>query len=174
MGIFDIVLLVIFFGFVGAGFYFGIVHTLGALIGVVVGVMAAGALYEKVAPFLQFFMLKPEVAKVLAFILIFVITSRLIGWVVHMFDQGFKIIKIIPFASSINRLAGALFGFLEAALVIGTILYVTSHFQVSPYLNDAISNSAFAGLLMKIASILTPLIPAAIKGHVPITIPLPG
>jgi uncharacterized membrane protein required for colicin V production len=168
MPILDIVLLIIFFGFVGAGFYFGLIHTLGALLGVVVGVMAAGSLYDKVAPFLQFFLLKEEVAKVLAFIVVFLVTSRLIGWMVHMIDQGFKIIRFIPFASSANRLAGALLGFVEGALVLGVILFVMSHFQVSPAINEAIDKSRFAGLLITIAKVVTPLIPAAIKFRVPL------
>lgn len=163
MGILDIILLVLFFGFVGAGFYFGVIHTLGALLGVVVGVTLAGSLYDKIAPFFQFFALKEEVARVLAFIVVFVVVSRLVGYMVHMFDQGFKIIRFIPFASSANRLAGALLGFAEGALVLGTILFVASHFQLSPAINDAIDQSKFAGLLMTISKILTPLIPVAIK-----------
>lgn len=163
MGTFDIVLLVIFFGFVGAGFWFGLIHTLGALIGVVVGIIAAGSLYDQVAPFFEFFMLKPEVARVIAFIVVFIVVSRVIGFMVHMFDKGFKIIKFIPFASSINRLGGALLGFLEAALVLGTVLFIASHFQISPYINEAIDNSAFAGLLMTIAKIVTPLVPDVLK-----------
>jgi uncharacterized membrane protein required for colicin V production len=163
MPILDIILLVVFFGFVGAGFYFGLIHTLGALLGVVVGVLAAGNLYDKISPFFQFFMLRPEVAKVLAFCLTLLVTSRLIGYMIHMLDQGFKIIRFIPFASSANRLAGALFGFAEGALVLGTILFVTSQFQLSPVITNAIDQSKFAGLLMTIAKILTPLIPIAIK-----------
>ncbi|MBU0597904.1 CvpA family protein [Patescibacteria group bacterium] len=163
MGTFDIILLLLFFGFVGAGFYFGLIHTLGALAGVVVGVIAAGSLYNEITPFLQLFMLKESVAQVLSFIIIFLVVSRVIGYMVHMFDKGFKIIKFIPFASSINRLGGGLIGFFEATLVLGTILYVASQFQLSPYLDQAIANSAFAGLLMTIASILTPLLPGVFK-----------
>ena len=163
MGTFDIILLVIFFGFVGAGFYFGLIHTLGALIGVVVGIIAAGSLFDQVVPFFEFFMLKPEVARVIAFIVVFLVVSRLIGFVVHSLDKGFKIIRFIPFASSINRLGGALVGFLEAALVLGTILFVASHFEISPFINQAIDNSAFAGLLMTIAKIVTPLVPDTLK-----------
>lgn len=177
MAIIDIILLVLFFGFVGAGFYFGIIHTLGAVIGAFVGVIAAGNLYTQVAPFFQFFMLKEPVAKVLAFIIIFIITSRLIGYVVHMLDQGFKIIRFIPFASSANHLAGAAMGFVEGALVLGTILFVMSHFQISPGLDAAIANSRFADLLMTIAKVVTPLVPAALKytnqytNQLPVNIP---
>ncbi len=163
MATFDIILLIIFFGFVGAGFYFGLIHTLGAIVGVVIGVIAAGELYVEVTPFLQFFGFKEEAARVISFVVIFLAVSRLFGYIVHKFDQGFKIIRFIPFASSINRLGGALLGFFEAALVIGTILFVASSFQLSPEINQAIDNSAFAGLLMTIAGIVTPLIPDVLK-----------
>ncbi|MFH0804579.1 MAG: CvpA family protein [Patescibacteria group bacterium] len=166
MAIFDIVLVVLFFGFVGAGFYFGFIHTLGAVIGTVVGVLVASNFYGAIAPFFQFFMLKEGVANTLAFIIIFLLVSRLVGYLAHLFDQGFKIIRFIPFASSANRLAGALFGFFEATLVLGTILFVTSQFQISPAVNAAIDSSAFAGLLMTIAQILTPLIPESLKVRV--------
>lgn len=163
MGTFDIALLVIFFGFVGAGFYFGLIHTLGAILGVVIGVVVAGNLYTQVAPFFEFLLLKPEVAKVLAFILIFLVVARGIGYVVYTFDKGFKIIRFIPFASSINRLGGALLGFFEGTLVLGVILTIASTFQLSPYINQAIDSSPFAGILMTIAVILTPLIPEVMK-----------
>lgn len=163
MGTFDLVLLVIFFGFVGAGFYFGLVHTLGAIFGVVIGVIAASNLYIQVSSFFEFLLIKQEVARVLAFILIFLVVARGIGYIIHAFDKGFKIIRFIPFASSINRLGGALLGFFEGALVLGVILTIASSFQISPYINQAIDSSPFAGILMTIAVILTPLIPEALK-----------
>lgn len=163
MGTFDVILLLIFFGFVGAGFYFGLVHTLGAIIGAIAGVAIAGSLYNDVAPFFQFMMVKEGVANMLAFIVVYLVVARLIGYALHMLDSGFKIARFIPFASSINRLGGAMFGFLEATLILGTILYVASHFQLSPAINQAIDSSALAGLLMAIAGFLVPLIPDSLK-----------
>lgn len=163
MALFDIILLIIFFSFVASGFYFGLVHILGNLIGVVIGVMAASYFYKDFSPFLQFIFLKEPMANWLAFIIIFVLVNRLIGFVVHWIDKGFKIFKIIPFVSSINRLGGALLGFLEGALVLGTILYVGTRFLEGNFLAQAIENSRFAGLLIKIAKILLPLIPDSIK-----------
>ncbi|MFA5134388.1 MAG: CvpA family protein [Patescibacteria group bacterium] len=166
MATFDIILLLVFFGFVGAGFYFGLIHTLGAVIGAVLGVIVAGSLYEQVSPFLQFFMLKEGVADVLSFIIVFIVISRLIGYMVHVLDKGFKLARLIPFATTVNRFGGALLGFFEAALVLGTVLYVASHFQLSPEINAAIDRSPFAGLLMTIASVLVPLIPDSLKVNV--------
>jgi len=166
MGTLDIILLIIFFGFVGAGFYFGLIHTLGAIIGVVVGVLAAGQFYDEFASFFEFIMLKPSVAKIIAFIVIFLVVSRLIGYMVHMMDKGFKLARLIPFATMVNRLGGALLGFFEATLVLGVILYVATNFEISPYINQAIDDSVLAGLFMTIATILTPLIPEALKINV--------
>ncbi|MDD5040116.1 MAG: CvpA family protein [Patescibacteria group bacterium] len=171
MPMFDLILLVIFFGFVGAGFYFGLVHTLGAILGAIAGVYIAGSLYQQVADFFQFLMLKESVANVFAFVLVFLVASRGIGYMIHALDKAFKIARIIPFATLANRLGGALLGFVEATLVLGTILYVAKHFYLSEALNAAIDNSAFAGLLVSISGFLVPLIPDSIKSSVP-TIPL--
>jgi len=168
MGTIDIILLIIFFGFVSAGFYFGLIHTLGAIIGVVVGIVAASNLYVSFAQFFKFFMLKENVAEIIAFIVLFIGVSRLIGYMVHMFDKGFKLAKLIPFATMVNRLAGGLLGFFEAALVLGTILFVMSNFNFSPELNAAIDNSAFAGLLVTIAKVVTPLVPESLKVNIEI------
>jgi len=163
MAMIDIVLLIIFFGFVVSGFWFGLVHILGNLIGVVFGILAASYLYKDLSPFLQFLFLKEPIANWLAFIIIFVLVNRLVGFAVRMIDKGFKIFKIIPFISSINRLGGGLLSFVEAALVLGTILYVGTKFLGDMPLVQTIQNSAFAGVLIKIAKILLPLIPDSIK-----------
>lgn len=169
MGTIDIILLVLFFGFVGAGFYFGLIHTLGAIIGVVLGIIGASQLYVSFSQFFKFFMIKENVAEIISFIILFIGISRLIGYMVHMFDKGFKLARLIPFATTANRFAGGLLGFVEATLVLGTILFVMSNYNFSPELNNAIDNSAFAGLLITIAKIVTPLVPETLKSaNVPV------
>lgn len=163
MAVIDIILLVVFLGFVGAGFRFGLVHTLGSIIGIIIGVIVATNFYGSISPFLQLFLLKSEIANWLAFIIIFIIINRLIGYVVHALDKGFKIFKIIPFISSINRLGGALLGFAEATFSLGMILYMATVFMGDSALAVAIENSAFAKLLISIAKILLPLIPIGLK-----------
>ncbi len=163
MGILDIIIIILFIGFIGSGFWFGFVHTLGTIIGVVVGILAAGSLYDGISNFFQLFLLKPQMADLVAFVVIFIATSQLVGWVAKAFDSGFKLIKLFPFVSSANRLAGAMLGFVEGALVIGVVLYVAGSFDISPGLSQAIDNSILAGLFMTIASIVTPLLPDSLK-----------
>lgn len=171
MGTLDLVLLIIFFGFVGAGFYFGLIHTLGAIIGVVVGVVAASSLYPEISNFVQFFMIKENVADVIAFIVVFVGISRLVGYMVHMIDQGFKLARLIPFATMVNRLGGGLLGFLEGALVLGTILYVITTFEFSPEVMQAIDDSAMASLFTTISQVLIPLLPESMTANIQNNIP---
>ena len=73
MGAFTIVLLLIFFGFIVAGFYFGIIHTVGAVIGAVAGVWIASHFYQEITPFIQFFMIKGAVADAISFIVILLV-----------------------------------------------------------------------------------------------------
>ncbi|MFZ6036308.1 MAG: CvpA family protein [Patescibacteria group bacterium] len=163
MGTLDLIILLLFLGFIGSGFWFGFIHTLGTIIGVVVGILAAGSLYQGVASFFELFLLKPDVAEFAAFAVLFIAATQLVGWVAKMFDRGFKLLRFFPFVSSANRLGGAMLGFVEGALVIGTVLFVASHFQLSPTVNEAIDNSILAGLFMAIASILSPLVPESLK-----------
>ena len=166
MGTLDLVLLIIFFGFVAAGFYFGLIHTLGAIIGVVVGVVVASNIYGEVSSFVEFFMIKENVADVIAFIVVFIGVSRLVGYMVHMIDQGFKLARLIPFATMVNRLAGGLLGFLEGALVLGTILYVITTFEFSLEVMQTIDNSSLASLFTTIAKVVTPLLPESFTVNV--------
>lgn len=163
MATFDLILLIIFFCFVAAGFWFGLVHTLGSLFGIVIGAWAASHFYSSISPFLQIFLFKPGVANWLAFIIVFLIINRLIGFIVHHLDKGFKIFKIIPFISSINRFGGALLGFAEATFTLGMILYMATVFLGDSPLVNTIENSSFANLLISIAKILLPLIPIGLK-----------
>lgn len=171
MGTLDLVLLIIFFGFIMAGFYFGLIHTLGAIIGVVVGVVAASNIYPEVSNFVQFFMIKENVADVIAFIVVFFGVSRLVGYMVHMIDQGFKLARLIPFATMVNRLGGGLLGFLEGSLVLGTILYVITTFEFSSEVMQTIDNSAMASLFTTISQVLIPLIPESMTANIQNTIP---
>lgn len=166
MGTLDLIILILFAGFIGSGFWFGFVHTLGTIIGVVVGILAAGSLYGGISDFFQLFLVKPQMADLIAFVVVFILTSQLVGWVARMFDKGFNLVKLFPFVSSANRLGGAMLGFVEGALVIGVVLYVASSFNISPELSQAIDSSILAGLFMTIASIVTPLLPESFKVNI--------
>ena len=76
----DVILLLVLFGFVMFGFMTGLIHALGALIGVVAGTAVASRVFVPLADkYSYFFAGNENVAKIVIFILVFVIVNRLVG-----------------------------------------------------------------------------------------------
>ncbi|OGY47143.1 MAG: hypothetical protein A3J62_01825 [Candidatus Buchananbacteria bacterium RIFCSPHIGHO2_02_FULL_38_8] len=162
--IFDLILLLILFLFIAFGFALGLIQTFGALVGLVLGAWVAGMYYEQLASFLAPFLLNNFVlADIVSFIIIFTLISRLTGLVFHIINKIFNIISFIPFTKSLNRLLGALFGFIEGVLALGLILYFISKFDISEWFTGVLAGSKIALWLIKMAGILTPLLPELIR-----------
>jgi membrane protein required for colicin V production len=163
MTFFDFVLLLILFGFVWFGFWFGLIYSLGGILGIIFGAILASRWYELIASKLLFLFGGNEtLAKVVCFLVLFVVIWRLISFLVSIINRIFNLLTFIPFLKTINRLAGALFGFLEGALILGLILYFLSKFPIGN-LKDLIENSNLAQLLIKIAKIIFPFLPKAFR-----------
>ena len=160
----DIALLVALGGFILAGFWFGVIHMIGSLLGLVLGAVMAGRYYDEAAawatPFLGG---NAKLASLLMFFLIFVLVNRLIGLLVLVVDKVFKFIAIIPFLKTFNRLLGALFGLIEGTLVLGLVVYMAGRFPVSDAFTTALQGSQIAKPLHVIGTLLAPLLPKALQ-----------
>ncbi|PIT88805.1 MAG: hypothetical protein COU29_00275 [Candidatus Magasanikbacteria bacterium CG10_big_fil_rev_8_21_14_0_10_36_32] len=164
MSFFDLVVVIIIGGFGLFGLWFGLIHTLGSLAGTVLGVYLAARFYEPLAGWLmQFTGWSGNFSKVIMFILAFIIINRLVGLGFWFVDKILSIITRLPFIKSINRLLGLAFGLFEGALVLGIIFYFIAHFPLSEWFMTNLSESEIAPSLTKMASILWPLLPDALK-----------
>jgi len=165
MLIFDAILLIILAGFVFYGLFFGLIRTLGSLAGVIVGAWAASHYYIAVFNWADnLFFGYNNLGKVMVFIILFILVNRLVCFIFAILDKTFNIISIIPFLKSINRLAGAIFGFLEGALILGLILYVASRYTIiSSWFGNMLANSQLAPFLLKFTKVLLPLLPEMLK-----------
>jgi uncharacterized membrane protein required for colicin V production len=162
--VFDLILLLILFLFIAFGFVLGLIQTIGALLGVVVGSWVAGHYYGPLADWLTPILLGHEnTAKVIAFILIFVVVNRLIGLAFLILGKIFNIISIIPFTKTINRILGALLGVLEGTLVLGLSLYFIIRFPFSEWFSAVIDGSQVARWLIEMGGFLAPLLPDIIR-----------
>ena len=162
--ILDLVLILIIFVFVAYGFVAGLIQAIGALVGLFIGAYLAGQFYEPFAEMILPIVLGNEnFANIAAFVLIFGITSRLIGFAFHMINKVFHIFSIIPFLKSINRLAGAFLGLLEGVLVLSLILYFVSRFPLTAWLSAYIVTSNVAAMLIFAAEIFSPFLPEISK-----------
>lgn len=163
MTFFDLILLLILFGFVWFGFWFGLIHSLGGIFGIILGAVLASRWYEPVAAKLLFvFGGNMNAAKVVCFIILFVIIWRLVGLIFSIINKVFNLFTFLPFLKTINRLAGALVGFLEGALILGLVLFFLTKFPIGG-LGQSIANSTSAQFLITIAKILWPLLPMGLK-----------
>lgn len=165
MSFVDIILLIFLGGFVLFGFWFGIIHTLGALIGTILGAYIASHYFSSVAIFIgDKIGGNLPVLKIILFILIFTVVNRLVGLLFYLAEKVFNVLSIIPFLKTINRLAGAVLGFIEGALVIGLILHVAGTVPLSSwFVGMVLEPSSIARYLLGVARVLVPLLPEALR-----------
>jgi len=164
MTLLDIILLIILFIFFASGLWFGLIHTLGALLGLVGGIFAARFFYNDLAPVITPYCLgNTFLAQIASFIIIFILLKFLISIIFDIINKFFNILAIIPFLKTINRLAGGIFNLLEGALICGIILFLASRFPIIPLVEKILAESQVAQILIKIGGILAPLLPEAFK-----------
>lgn len=162
--ILDLILILALFSFIALGFALGLIQGIGAILGVFAGAWAAAWYYEPVGVWLTPILLGHSlIAKIVAFIVLFTLANRLVGLVFYVIDKIFHLIAIIPFLKSLNRILGALLGFIEGVLAISLILFFISHLGIAAWLSEAIAASKVAAWLMGLVNALSPLLPAILK-----------
>lgn len=164
MTLLDLILVLIIFFFTFSGFWFGLIHTLGSLVGTVAGVLVAGQYFEQLALKLGgLTMGNTGVAKVVAFIMIFLLVSRLVGFVFWLINRMFNIIAKVPIIKSFNRIGGGLLGFAEGVVVTGIALVIAGKYITATWFVDAVMVSSVAQWLLKYGQVLVPLLPTTVK-----------
>ena len=160
MAIFDTILLIIIVGFVFYGLFFGLIRTLGSLLGAVIGLWLTFVFYLTVFDWLKYLFFGHELAgKIITFIILFALINRLIGFIFAILDRTFDLLSVIPFLKTINRLAGATLGLIEGGLVLGLILLYISQTSSSGWLTD----SQVAPFLIKFTQFILPLLPGLLN-----------
>lgn len=164
MNLFDVILLIGLGGFVLYGLWFGIIHSLGVLVGTIVGAYLAGQYYNAAAVWAQGHVGGSlAVWNVVMFLIVFTLGNRLIGFVFWLIERVFNVLTVIPFLKTINRLAGAILGLVEGVLVLGLTLYVAERYPLGAWFLKFFPPSQVAQELMRIANILVPLLPEALQ-----------
>lgn len=160
MIIFDIILLIILSGFVFYGLLFGLIRTVGSLIGLVGGLWLTLIFYLTVFGWVKNLFFGHEFAgKIITFFILFTLINRLIGFIFVLLDRTFDLISIIPFLKTINRLAGAALGFIEGGLVLGLALLFISETAFSGWL----AASKVAPFLVNYTQAIMPLLPGLLN-----------
>lgn len=164
MAWFDLSLIIIIGGFALFGLWFGFVHTLGSLAGTLVGAYVASRYYEPMAQWLIHITgWQGNTARVVMFILAFIVISRLVGFAFWLVDRLLSVITRLPFISSINHLLGGVLGFFEGLLTIGLAIYFIERVPLSPEFMQMVANSKVAAQASRTANVFIPLLPDALN-----------
>jgi uncharacterized membrane protein required for colicin V production len=158
----DIALLILLFGFTWAGFWYGLIQTLGGIVGVIAGAVIAGRTYGTAAGWIAS-ATNLALTQWVAFMVIFIVVNRLAAIAVGIIGKALNVVSIVPGVKSANRLGGALVGLVEGALVLGLIIAVAEHLNINATFVQLLDNSSIAKLLSAIGSSLMPLLPVALK-----------
>ncbi|OGL95660.1 hypothetical protein A2348_03530 [Candidatus Uhrbacteria bacterium RIFOXYB12_FULL_58_10] len=159
----DVVLLVIVGLFVLFGLFFGLIHTLGSLVGTILGIVVSTRLIDPAFDRLGFLFGGGGAAKVILFIIIFLLISRIVGLLFWVVERAFGIVSIIPFAKSINRLLGAVFGFVEGVIVVGVVLFFALQYLPDDAVRAALEQSVVADFLVATMAALQVLFPEGVR-----------
>lgn len=160
MTFFDLILVLLVFAFVLAGLWFGFIHTLGALIGTIFGVLVAGKYYDSWATATQgIFFGNLNLARVVMFFVLMILVNRLIGIIFWIVDRLFKIVSVIPFLKTFNRLFGGALGFLEGVVVVGGSLYIAARYPIGESFANILGHSSVGLWLIKAFGLFAPLLP---------------
>jgi uncharacterized membrane protein required for colicin V production len=141
------------------GFKKGFLESLGSIIGIIVAVIIASRYFPVVATWFG----DSNFSKVIAFILIFSVSIKIVSLMFWVFGKIFRIITILPFVSSFDKLLGLILGLVEGIFVLSVILHFLLKYPLNDWLLWQMSISSVASVLLVIGSVFVPLFPEALK-----------
>lgn len=163
MAIIDLAIIIALLLFVAWGFAKGFISALGILLGLVFGTWAAGRFYEP-ASLIWSEYVSDMFSKLAAFLLIFILVNCAVAVLFYLIKKIFKVVSVVPFVKSINRLVGGILGLVEGVLFVGLIVYVIGKFSFSPSIDQMLIESRLAPTLVNMSDfIITKLLPEALN-----------
>lgn len=161
----DIILLVFLGIFVLYGFFIGLVkmvlNLLASILGIILAIKFYSAFYD-IFPFIGFG--SEGLGKTISFIIALSVFSFILSFGFRLIAKVLKIVTSLPVISLANRVAGAFFGLIQGLFILGSILFVLSHYAFLNYfLNFIISDSSISPVLIKAVYWIEPFVPEALR-----------
>lgn len=161
----DLVLLIFLGAFILYGFYLGLVKMVLHIISTVLSIIIAIKFYSQLHSFIPFIGFgSSAMGKTLSFIVVLTLSSFLLNLAFNLIAKVLKVITALPIVSFVNRSLGAILGLIQGLFILGAIIFVASRYSITDqFLNNLVSNSNVAPILIKIVSWVKPFVPDAIK-----------
>ncbi len=155
MIVFEMIIIIILCAFVFYGLFFGFIRSIGSFLAYLIGAWAANHYYE----YLNFNFISNGIGDIVSFLLIFILVSKAINLLFLFVDKIFGIISFVPFLKIINRLAGALLGFVAGSLIIGIFFYTIIQNSITRFIfGKLIFGSKIAMFFVKFAILAKPVL----------------
>jgi len=146
----DIILIIALVGSAFIGLWIGIIRAALALVGLIVGVVLAGNFYEPVSSWFGFIP-NDDAANIVAFILILVGVMLLAALLARLL----KLAASITMLGWVDRIGGAVFGFLMGAILWSALLATWVKFLGT----GLVTESFLAGVLLDKFPLILALLP---------------
>ena len=165
MSYFDIALLIILASFTFNGFKKGLIRLFGQVVGLIIASYVAShfylTFYEWGKDMVNF---SEGTEKFLAFLILFVVVTSVVGIIFILIEKFFHLISVIPFTKLIDKLLGGALGLLEGSLALGLILFVAARYAwIGGLIGNQLIASKVAPWLIKVVNIIMPFLPEALK-----------
>ena len=151
MNLVDIVILVILGIFLLKGVLRGLLKEVCSLLGLVCGGLLAFYLHLPLAQWIMgMFHWPSQLCVTLAFLIIFISTLLIFGALGYVLNRFLKLVLL----GGLNRLAGAIFGFLQGVLVLALIIFALHSAVVPKSVLKEISASELAPPFAKLGKVI--------------------
>lgn len=163
----DLVLIVLVGGFALFGLLSGLFKSVGALAGTIIAAVFTGRVVDYLTHTFGNVFGTGEMTKVITYIVVFLILSRLIGLAFWILGKLLGIVSWIPFVKTIDHLLGGVFGFVEGIVIVGFVLLYASHVLPPVLLNQAhLEQSQFAKYVLDTMKALELFLPDNIRNFI--------
>lgn len=164
----DIVLIVWLAASLISGARAGFIYKLGTFVGFIAGVWLSSRWTPEIAPSFG----SGPVVTVVVFLVMVSLVSKLFGLAAWIVDKVFKVIAIIPFLKTFNRVLGGLLGVFITMFLISAGVYVADLFSRGGSVSQTIDQSRVARGLGSFSFVYAPFIADSLEqysgGFVPI------
>lgn len=160
----DLAILVLLGGFTLFGLWFGVIHMVGSIVGLVAGAVVSGWYYDPVAHwFAGWLGGSLNFWRFVSVFIVYVLVNRAVGLIFWIIEKIFKFISVIPFLKTFNRLLGAGLGLIEGTFVCGLAVWFAARLPFSASFTAALTASPMAKALVGVGAVLAPLLPQAAR-----------
>lgn len=153
MNPFDILIFVILIYGVIRGIFRGLVRELASIVGVLGGFYAAYTYYPQMAKLISPWITNTAYLNILSYMILFMVVVVVVG----ILAVVIKYLLNIVYLGWVDRVSGALFGGVKAALIVSVLFIVLTAFlpKGAPFIKDAASSPTIASVSEVLAKVIS-------------------